>query len=318
MQIPTPETRPHSLDAAAGGVPIRERRRKRRGKSLVVGAVVAVGALAGTGFAVQSAFAAQERSVAMSASLNAVADVKSEQRSVYPQIAMARASYDADAAVERADASLAAAKGKVGAKALRDALLPLQQRAILGPQGIYRAIDRIDGEIADLDAAVAAFDRAAAEKAAAERAAAEQAAAEKAAAEQAAAEQAAAERAAEEAAQAEQAPPAAPSYPAAPANPSDAQQIARGMLAEFGWGDDQFGCLVELWNHESGWNVNAYNASSGAGGIPQALPASKMASAGADWATNPATQIRWGLGYIQGRYGSPCGAWDSFSANGWY
>ena len=90
------------------------------------------------------------------------------------------------------------------------------------------------------------------------------------------------------------------------------------MAAQYGWGDDQFGCLVALWAKESGWNANAYNASSGAAGIPQALPGSKMASAGADWATNPATQITWGLGYISGRYGTPCGAWDTSQSQGWY
>ena len=110
---------------------------------------------------------------------------------------------------------------------------------------------------------------------------------------------------------------AAPSRPGAPANPSAAQAIARDMLAARGWGDDQFGCLVELWNRESGWNVYASNPS-GAYGIPQALPGSKMATAGADWQTNPATQISWGLGYITGRYGTPCGAWDTVQSQGWY
>jgi hypothetical protein len=75
---------------------------------------------------------------------------------------------------------------------------------------------------------------------------------------------------------------------------------------------------VALWNRESGWNVYASNAGSGAYGIPQALPGSKMGSVGADWATNPATQITWGLNYVQGRYGTPCGAWASFQSKGWY
>ncbi|TFD32978.1 transglycosylase SLT domain-containing protein, partial [Cryobacterium cryoconiti] len=111
----------------------------------------------------------------------------------------------------------------------------------------------------------------------------------------------------------------APARPAAPTNPSGAQAIARDMMAaKYGWGADQLGCLVSLWNKESGWNVNAYNPSSGATGIPQALPGSKMASAGADWATNPATQISWGLGYIADRYGNPCGAWNKSVASGWY
>ena len=105
---------------------------------------------------------------------------------------------------------------------------------------------------------------------------------------------------------------------AATPDPGTAQAIARDMLASRGMGEDQFGCLSALWHKESGWNINAHNASSGAHGIPQALPGSKMASAGADWQTNPATQITWGLGYIEGRYGTPCGAWAMSQAQGWY
>ncbi|MFB7891321.1 lytic transglycosylase domain-containing protein [Microbacterium sp. NPDC056044] len=101
-------------------------------------------------------------------------------------------------------------------------------------------------------------------------------------------------------------------------DPGSAQAIAYDMVLGRGWGDDQFACLVALWKKESGWRVNAYNAGSGAYGIPQALPGSKMASAGADWETNPATQIAWGLGYIGGRYGTPCGAWDHSQRTGWY
>lgn len=101
-------------------------------------------------------------------------------------------------------------------------------------------------------------------------------------------------------------------------DPGTAQAIAYSMVLERGWGDSEFGCLVALWNRESGWRVNAYNASSGAYGIPQSLPGNKMASAGADWETNPATQISWGLGYISGRYSSPCGAWDHSESRGWY
>jgi hypothetical protein len=99
---------------------------------------------------------------------------------------------------------------------------------------------------------------------------------------------------------------------------SDPRDIARALLAEFGFGQDQFGCLDSLYTRESGWSVTADNPTSSAYGIPQALPGSKMASAGADWATNPVTQIRWGLGYIQDRYGSPCGAWAHSESNGWY
>jgi hypothetical protein len=105
---------------------------------------------------------------------------------------------------------------------------------------------------------------------------------------------------------------------AATPNAGSAQAIAQQMLSDRGMGSDQFSCLVSLWNRESGWRVNAYNAGSGAQGIPQALPGNKMASAGADWETNPATQITWGLGYITGRYGTPCGAWAHSESNGWY
>ena len=96
------------------------------------------------------------------------------------------------------------------------------------------------------------------------------------------------------------------------------QQIAQAMLGSFGWSSSQFSCLDPLWAHESGWSVSAYNAGSGAFGIPQALPGSRMASAGPDWQTNAATQIKWGLDYIKGTYGSPCGAWSHEEATGWY
>jgi hypothetical protein len=96
------------------------------------------------------------------------------------------------------------------------------------------------------------------------------------------------------------------------------QQIAMAMLGSYGWSSSEFSCLDQLWARESGWNPQAANPYSGAFGIPQALPGSKMASAGADWATNPATQIRWGLGYIREMYGSPCGAWSHELATGAY
>jgi len=103
------------------------------------------------------------------------------------------------------------------------------------------------------------------------------------------------------------------------ASPAGAQTTARVMAAaQFGWGDDQFGCLVSLWSRESGWNMNSLNSDSGAAGIPQALPGDKMAIAGADWQTNPATQIAWGLGYIASAYGTPCGAWDHSQSYNWY
>ena len=99
---------------------------------------------------------------------------------------------------------------------------------------------------------------------------------------------------------------------------SDPRDIAKALLGEFGFGADQFSCLDSLYTRESNWQWNADNPTSSAYGIPQALPGSKMSSAGADWETNPVTQIRWGLGYIRDRYGSPCGAWGQSQAVGWY
>jgi hypothetical protein len=120
------------------------------------------------------------------------------------------------------------------------------------------------------------------------------------------------------------APPARPKpkVGSAPAvgtpDPGTAQAIALQMVTARGWASTEFDCLVALWNRESHWNVYSNNVNSGAYGIPQALPGSKMASVGADWATNPATQITWGLGYITGRYGTPCGAWGHSQSSGWY
>jgi hypothetical protein len=101
-------------------------------------------------------------------------------------------------------------------------------------------------------------------------------------------------------------------------DPGTAQAIAYDMVMARGWNQAEFDCLVALWNKESHWNVYAHNVRSGAYGIPQALPGDKMATVGADWATNPVTQITWGLGYISGRYGTPCGAWGHSQAKGWY
>jgi hypothetical protein len=95
--------------------------------------------------------------------------------------------------------------------------------------------------------------------------------------------------------------------------------FAREFMAQkYGWGADQFAALEQLWQRESGWSQDAHNPSSGAHGIPQALPGSKMGSFGADWATNPETQIKWGLSYIKSVYGSPSGALASSHSRGWY
>ncbi|MEV0615005.1 lytic transglycosylase domain-containing protein [Nonomuraea sp. NPDC050404] len=106
--------------------------------------------------------------------------------------------------------------------------------------------------------------------------------------------------------------------PGSDPSPGSNKATAKAMLASNGFGADQWGCLERLWQKESGWNERAMNRYSGAYGIPQSLPGTKMASAGADWQTNAATQIKWGLGYIKGRYGTPCAAWGHSQSVGWY
>ena len=122
-------------------------------------------------------------------------------------------------------------------------------------------------------------------------------------------------------------PPAPPSPPAvvvpsvpggAVNDPAAAKSYASGRLAAFGWGQDQFLCLAQLWTKESNWLTTATNPYSGAYGIPQALPPGKLGSAGSDWLTSYRTQIEWGLGYIRDRYRTPCAAWDHSVARNWY
>nr|WP_202460451.1 transglycosylase SLT domain-containing protein [Streptomyces sp. SID1328] len=107
---------------------------------------------------------------------------------------------------------------------------------------------------------------------------------------------------------------AAPAQAATNPSPSSAQSVAHRMIPD----SAQYNAFSKIVAHESGWNVSAKNSSSGAYGLVQALPASKMSSAGSDWKTNPATQIKWGLDYMNSRYGSPAQAWNFWQANGWY
>jgi hypothetical protein len=170
--------------------------------------------------------------------------------------------------------------------------------------------------MADAVAAQIEAQRVAAEQAAAATA---QAAAEQAAA-QALADQAAAKAAAAKAAAAATAKATARPAPTTivPSSPAPASGSVKDFASSLVGGGEQFACLDRLFQKESGWNAAASNRSSGAFGIPQALPGSKMASAGADWATNPNTQVVWGVGYVNGRYGSACAAWAAWQAKGWY
>lgn len=218
---------------------------------------------------------------------------------------------DRDASLYAAVArvTVTGASGKVDASALGAQIDQLTNSEELPAETVAALTANLRGTTSTVADQIAAHD---AEQA---RIAAEQAA-------QAAAQEAAAKAAAEKAAAAKRAAASqasAAAANAAAADPASAQAIAKQMAAaNYGWGDDQFACLYSLWKKESGWNYRAYNASSGAYGIPQALPGSKMGANGADWQTNPATQIAWGLGYISRAYGTPCGAWGHSQSTGWY
>jgi hypothetical protein len=150
------------------------------------------------------------------------------------------------------------------------------------------------------------------------RAAAQQAAAAKAAAQQAAAQAAATRQAQTASDTSSSSGSSSSSRSSSGSTPSGSpQEIAQQLLAQAGE-SGQWSCLDQLWQQESGWSITAENASSGAYGIPQALPGSKMAADGPDWQTDATTQIKWGLSYIASTYGSPCAAWDHEQADGWY
>jgi hypothetical protein len=289
-----------------GGTRVQNTRRRRgQRRLLVAGAIIAVGGIVGNGLVLQPALAAQNQRISATAALAASTGLHAEQLDSYDGVLQAHAQKNATVAISAANVVMTAAKGKTDTTVLSASVASLTHFTLLPPERVFDLVDKTTAETAQVRAATARVNRVAARQSAA--AAAAQAAAEKAAAEKAAAAQAAAAKT------------AAPSRPAAPTDPTGAQAIARDiMAAKYGWGNDQFGCLVPLWDRESGWDVNAYNASSGATGIPQALPGSKMATAGADWQTSAATQITWGLGYIADRYGTPCAAWDHSQSVGWY
>lgn len=191
---------------------------------------------------------------------------------------------------------------------------------LLDVPGTAQADQVSSGVLSQADAQTAAYDEAqrfaAAEAAriqAEQQAAAAKTAADKAAAEKIAAEKAAAEKVAAEKKAAAERAAASRSETRTPVVTGDAKAIARSMMNE-----TQFQCFSNIVTRESGWRVNATNPQSGAYGLMQALPAGKMASAGADWRTNPATQIKWGLSYMNSRYGSPCQAWAFWQKNHWY
>ncbi|MFF2368973.1 lytic transglycosylase domain-containing protein [Agromyces sp. NPDC058110] len=310
-QTSSPETTQIVAEAEATRSGRRAATTARRFKAplITAGAIVAVGALVGSGYAVQSEATAKAQRVEETAALALAAERDSRQGLAVDHGAVLdmRAAKQAEDTLTVATKAIASAAGKTDASALATTVAALDSYERLSPSKVFELVDTTKSQTDQVVKAVAEADRVAAEKAAAEAAAKAKAEAEAAAAAEAAEEESSSGSTG-----------GAVSAPSAPSNPSEAQAIARDMMAaRYGWGEDQFGCLVALWNKESGWNVYASNPS-GAYGIPQALPGSKMSSAGADWATSAATQISWGLGYIAGRYGSACGAWSTSESQGWY
>ncbi|QAY59755.1 lytic transglycosylase domain-containing protein [Microbacterium protaetiae] len=214
--------------------------------------------------------------------------------------------------IARGTANLA--HGKVSTASLTTQIADIQDSTAASPAQVEALTAELRNTTATVAAKVVKYDKEQARKAAAKKAAAKKAAA-------AAAEKARQEAAAKKATQSSSSGGGAVaastgSVSAAGGNsPSAARAYARSAMAsKYGWGSDQFSCLNSLWNRESGWRVNAANPS-GAYGIPQALPGSKM---GAGWQSSATVQINWGLSYIKSRYGTPCGAWSHSQSTGWY
>lgn len=225
---------------------------------------------------------AHEARVKATRELSESTGLQHDQLSVYPKIVKSRIDTEAKAAVDQGQALAAQDAAKADVSALNAAVASLKSYRSLDVDVERSRIANTTAQIQAVTDAAAAYDRQAAARAAAAAAAA-------------AAAQAAAN------------------------TPEGAQATAKALSASrYGWGDDQFQCLVNLWQKESGWSYTASNGSSGAGGIPQALPASKMASAGSDWASNATTQITWGLQYIASGYGTPCSAWSHSESSNWY
>ncbi len=298
---------------------VRVHRARRTLVTAATCAGLALGLVATTGLAMAapvslpdasaSSFAAPGSAVTIS-SAPTLGDVTTGADSAMTDAQAALASATAvQADVASTGLPLSIGDASVDTSALQDAvdrlgssdLLPVLLVPALS-QNAQAETDRVSARVAEVQGSL---DQAKAEKAAADAAAEAQRQAEKAAAEAAAAE---AQRQAE-----------AAEALARVNTPAGAKDYAAQLAAEkYGWGSDQFSCLVSLWTKESGWNYQAYNNDGGATGIPQALPGSKMSSFGADWQTNAATQIAWGLDYIDRGYGTPCSAWGHSQAVNWY
>lgn len=241
------------------------------------------GAVAGIALVVGTGFtvrsaAESQARIDATTALTEATGVRPDQLGAYGAIAVARTRATAEDTLSTANATLEAVDGKADTSGLAASVASLGHYELLPVDEIVDLTAETRDEVAKAKEAAAEYDR----------------------------EQAAKAKAAAEA--------------LARANtPEGARATARSMASStYGWGDGEFQCLDSLWQKESGWSYTAMNSSSGATGIPQALPGSKMATMGSDWQTNAATQIAWGLDYISRSYGSPCSAWSHSQAVNWY
>jgi hypothetical protein len=281
----------------------RHRQAKRRATFAPIAGVAAAGALIAVATFAHPAVANAETPAGSNVSTTARVTV-SAKTAAGAELLFTRTAERADdraaTAVATASAVLDSARGKVDGAPLAGTIAALSNYRYLDTTTVQSLTNAAVAATTDAQAQVAAVDKAAADAAAAEAAAAAAAAA---------AEEAAAAAAAQ----------ALADRVATAATPDGARTVAAALAAEsYGWGDAQFQCLDSLWTKESGWNYQAENASSGAFGIPQSLPGSKMATVADDWATNGVTQITWGLDYIARGYGTPCAAWSHSQSVNWY
>ncbi|UOE44844.1 hypothetical protein [Agromyces larvae] len=245
--------------------------------------LIVAGAIGAAGLLAGTGFtlqaaAEQQARVEATAAITNATGLDHDQLGAYRDIAAAKAIDTAKDTLTVATDALAAADGKVDASGLAASVASLGAYQTLSTDKVIDLTIQTKSEAEKARAAVQEYERVQAEQAAAAAAAL-----------------------------------------AAANTPDGARAYAAELAASrYGWGSDQFSCLSNLWQKESGWNYQAYNASSGAAGIPQSLPGDKMATAGADWQTNARTQISWGLDYIQRAYGTPCSAWSHSQSMNWY
>lgn len=267
-------------EPAQSALPTRRSLRKRRSRraGLVVGGAIAAAGLLAGTGFTLTSALDSQQRVDATAAVTEATGLHRDQLAAYSVVAQAKAISAAQDTIATAEATLAAADGKVDASGLHASVASLGDYETLPLDTVVSLTRETKTQVQQTAAAAAEFDRAQEERARAD---------------------------AEALAQAN--------------TPAGAKAFARDLAAsQYGWGESQYSCLVNLWQKESGWNYQAMNSSSGATGIPQSLPGSKMATAGADWQTSAATQIRWGLDYISRGYGTPCAAWGHSQSVNWY